>query len=178
MAEATPKQHLEKLRRLSEEIKKSGERIAQKMALTGKSLVQERIQREGFGAEYSKNDIPAFFLYGKARNAAGRKYLEENNLDDDLVSWGEFRKVQGLQNEYVDLTYSGRMFAGLTVIEKTTQGTRFVARLGGSDKEVDEKLDWNSQRYGDFLQPNEAEQKEVDEIVQDEFESLLKKFLD
>ena len=111
------------------------------------------------------------------RNAAGRRYLEENNLDDDLVSWGEFRKAQGLQNDYVDLTYSGRMFAGLTIIEKFAEGTRFVARLGGSDREVDEKLDWNSKRYGDFLQPNADEQREVDEIVQEEFENLVRKFL-
>jgi hypothetical protein len=173
----TPKEHLAKLQKLSEEIKRVGQNIAQKMALTGKSLVQHRIQSEGFGAEYSTNDIPAYFLKGKARNAAGRKYLEENNLDDDLVSWGAFRKAQGLQNDFVDLTYSGRMFAGLTVIEKATEGTRFVARLGGSDREVDQKLDWNAQRYGDFLQPNAAEQAEVDEIVQDEFEKLLRKYL-
>lgn len=177
MADVTSKEWQAKLRKLSEAIQKSGQKIAEKMAITGKSLVQERIQREGFGEKYSTNDIPAFYLRGKERNAAGRRYLEDNNLDDDLVTWGAFRKAQGLQTEFVDLTYSGRMFAGLVVIEKFTDGTRFVARLGGSDQEVDKKLDWNSQRYGDFLQPNAFEAAEIDEIVQDEFESLLNKFL-
>jgi len=49
--------------------------------------------------------------------------------------------------------------------------------MGGSDKEVEDRLYYNTQRYGDFLQPNQEEQKEIDEIVDDEFEKLINKHI-
>lgn len=176
MAEVSVDQFLANLKKLAADIKKNGIKIAETMAITGKSLVQERIQKEGFGAEYSKRYIPAWWLRGKERNAGGRRYLEENNLDDDLVNWSEFRQAQGLQNDFVDLTYSGRMFGGMRVIERKEKGTTYMVNIGGSDQEVDKKLGWNTERYGDFMQPNESEQAEVDQIVELEFDKLIKKY--
>lgn len=178
MAEITIDQFAESLKKLAKDIQGNGIKIAEKMALTGKSLVQERIQKEGFGATYSKKMVPAYFLHGKelrTGSKASKKFFETNNLDDDLVNWSEFRQAQGLQTEFVDLTYSGRMFGGIRPINKGGDGKRFFVHLGGTDREVDLKLGWNTQRYGDFMRPNEAEQKEVDEIVEDEFQKLIKR---
>jgi len=174
MPDQSPEQFAQQLRNLSKAIQENGLPIAQKMALTGKSLVQERIQREGLpGEQYSTNEVPTWYFNGKERNAGGRTYLEEN----DYGTWGDFRKAQGLQSSKVDLTYSGRMFYGLRPIKKISRGTTFEVHMGGTDKEVDEKLGWNFERYGDFLEPNAEEQKEIDEIVDDEFEKLIDKYL-
>jgi len=174
MATQTLEQFIQGLKRLAEAIPVVAPDIAEKMAITGKSLVQERIQREGLpGEEYSTNEIPTFFFSGKERNSGGKAYIEENNMG----TWGGFRKAQGLRNDRIDLTYTGRMFNGLVPIKRVNSGTRFTVVMGGSDKEVDDKLYFNTQRYGDFLQPNAEEQKEIGEIVDDEFEKLINKHL-
>jgi hypothetical protein len=173
---SNPVQYLSALKALAKDIQEQGPRIAKTMALTGSSIVQERIQKSGIpGKKYSTNFIPAYYLRGKELNAGGKAYLEDHNLNDDLTNWGEFRKAQGLQAEFVDLTYSGRMFAGLVLQAQSANGSRFTATMGGSDMEVDKKLGWNSERYGDFLEPNTEEKAEIDEIVNDEFEKLIKK---
>lgn len=162
-----------RVKALAQAIELKAPDIAEKMAISGSSLVTDRIQREGVG-EYSNNDMPTFFFGGKELNSRGTKYLEENNTG----TWGDFRQAQGLQSSFVDLTYSGRMFGGLTPLKRFKQGTKFIVQMGGTDKEVDDKLYYNTQRYGDFLQPNEAEQREIDEIVQDELEALLKQYFE
>lgn len=163
---------LNQLKAFSAALTQQAPGIVETMALTGSSLVIDRIQREGVGS-YSNNEVPTFYFAGKELNAGGKSYLEDN----DTGTWGDFRSAQGLQSSYVDLTYSGRMFGGLTPLKRFQQGTKFIVQMGGTDKEVDEKLFYNIQRYGDFLQPNEAEQREVDEIAQDALEALLKKYL-
>lgn len=173
----TVDQFLSELKALAADLKRQAPLIADTMALTGKSIIQERIQREGFGVEYSKNFIPAWWLRGKEINAGGRRYMEDSSLDDDLVNWQEFRRAQGLQTDHVDLTYTGRMFAGLTITERRTEGSAYVVRLGGSDREVDKKLGWNAERYGDFLAPNASEKTEIDAIVLDYLEELIKKHI-
>jgi len=171
---ATPEQFIEQLKALQKALQTEGLKIAQKMALTGKSLVQERIQREGLpGEQYSTNEMPTFLWEDQVRNAGGTKYLEDNSSG----TWGNFRKAQGLNSSFVDLTYSGRMFNGLRPIKKFATGTTFEVHMGGTDQEVDNKLMWNIERYGDFLQPNQEEQKEIDEIVDDEVGNLIDKYL-
>lgn len=170
---------LANLKALVSDIKEQAPLMAETLALTGKSIIQERIQREGFGAVYSQNYIPAWYLRGKEINNAGKRFYEDpdqNSDKDDLVNWSEFRRAQGLQTDFVDLTYTGRMFAGLTITERAETATAAIVRLGGSDREVDKKLGWNAERYGDFLQPNESEKTELDLLVQDFFEGLVKKY--
>lgn len=173
---SSPADYLKALKALAKDIDQQGPRIAKTMATTGSSLVKERILKSGIpGKKYSTNFIPAFYLRGKELNARGKAYLEDHNMDDDLTNWGEFRKAQGLQTEFVDLNYSTRMWTGLVLQQQKSDGSKFIATMGGSDSEVDKKLGWNTERYGDFLEPNAEEKAEIDEIVKDEFEQLIKK---
>ena len=161
-----------------EDLKANGPDIVEVMAITGKSLVQERIQREGFGKTYSTKYVPAFFLYGKELNARGRKFLEEENDDkDDLTNWKELRAAQGLQTAFVDLTYSGRMWNSLTVIRNAQAEASFFAYIGSTDAEGEKKLLYNANYFGDFLKLNDAERIEVEEVAKDKLESIIKKRL-
>jgi hypothetical protein len=156
-----------------------GALTAEKMALTGISLVVERLQRIGVeGASYSTNRLPAYYLKDKELNASGLAYFQKHTKDRDGVTWGEFRQAQGLQASHVDLTFSGRMLGGWVVLQRTAEGqARFVARTGGSDASIDAKLYYQVERYGpDTFNPTEAEQKEIDEIAEDDMTDLLKTF--
>ena len=165
------------IRQTIEDLKANAPDIVEEMAISGKSLVQERIQREGFGRRYSEKYVPAFFLYGKALNAQGRAYLEEQDDKNDLTNWKELRAAQGLQTDFVDLTYSGRMFNSLTVIRNEQAQASFAAFVGSSDQEGEKKLLYNANRYGDFLALNAEERIEIDDIARERLELILRKRL-
>ncbi len=172
--DTTPEQFAQNIKGLIQAIQDNGLAIAETMAITGKSLVQDRIQKEGLpGEKYSTNETPTWFMKGKEINQRGRKYVEENKTG----TWGGFRQAQGLQSDYVDITYTGRMFGGIRPIQRLTAGNTYRIVMGGTDKEVDEKLYYNTERYGDFLEPNASEQTEIDEIVDDVLTELTDKFL-
>jgi hypothetical protein len=153
-------------------------RTAERMAVTGISLVVERIQREGVkDASYSDERLPSWYIKDKQLNSAGTAYFDKHNKAGDGVTWGEYRQAQGLQNSYVDLTYSGRMFGSWVVLKVERGRGRFVSRTGSTDSEGDAKLFYQVARYGpDTLNPTKDEQAEVDEIAQDDLEAFLKRF--
>lgn len=125
--------------------------IATLVSLSGKALAERTIKDKGFGKLYSNNDIPAFFLKGKEINARGRSYLDQASKDDKGVSWGDFRQAQGLQNKFVDLTYSGKMWAGMFPGEVQVNLFTYIAPLGNNTTEGQKKMNWNRERYGDFI---------------------------
>lgn len=165
------------IRQTIEDLKANAPDIVEEMAIAGKSLVQERIQREGFGKKYSTKYVPAFFLYGNAFNAAGRAFLAEQDDKNDLVNHAELRAAQGLQTAFVDLTYTGRMWNSLTVIRNEQAEASFRAFVGSSDAEGEKKLLYNANYFGDFLALNASERAEVDEIAKDRLESIVRKRL-
>jgi hypothetical protein len=154
-----------------------GQKCVQKMALTGQSLVQHRIQEKGIpGKKYSKNKLPAFFFDDKASTAAGRKAVDD--AQPEGISYEDFRVADGKQVDHVDLTFSGRMFGGTRIIRILASGATFVAQVGGTDAEVDAKLGYAVQHYGEnVFDPTPEEQTEVDEIAEDFLSNLFSEFL-
>lgn len=179
----TAAEFIARLGSIGKELVAHGPEVVQQKAIAGTSLIVERIQAKGVpGATYSTNRLPDWFFSDKELNAGGRAYLSKQDDEKDPakrgVTWGEFRAAQGLQTAYVDLTYSGRMLGGLVIVDTSAEGTKFTAIIGGSDMEIDDKLRWNAERYGDkVFQPTAAEQKELDFIVLDLLETLLQKYL-
>lgn len=171
-----------KLTELGVKLQAVGPRIAETKAITGTSLMVQRIQASGVpGKKYSTNRLPDWYFSDKAINAGGRAYLNQKEKEKDKskqgVTWGEFRAAQGLQNSRVDLTYTGRMLGGLIIVAQTATATAFTASIGGSDTEVDQKLGWNAERYGDAVfQPTAAEETELDQQVLDTLEELINQY--
>lgn len=169
--------------------------IAVAVAVSAKALAERRIKDAGFGRVYSENKIPSWFLEGKELNQSGAKWLEDKKRQDSKnthtqdgvkyypadygVNWKGFRQAQGLQVEHVDLTYSGKMFANMQPVRIESPGEgRAVAYLGGTNTEAVNKMDWNRDRYGDFI--NEALTDEDREllvkVVEDELLIILNEF--
>lgn len=164
---------------LGKQLNQIGPQVAETKAIAGTSLMVERLQSQGVpGKSYSTQRLPGWYFSDKELNAGGRAYLSQKDGEKDKskqgVTWGEFRAAQGLQNKYVDLTYSGRMLGGIIIVAQTSTGSTFTASTGGSDSEVDAKLGWNAERYGNAVfQPTAAENQELDQVVLDILESYI-----
>lgn len=166
-----------RLQAFVEAVNREGLTIVETMAMTGQSLIQDRIQRDGVpGVKYSTHRFPVKWLKGKSLNSAGEQYIRDQEEAGQGARWDEFRIEQGLQASKVDLTYTGRMFGGTRVQRKQQQGSQFIATVAGTDQEVDDKLSHNADRYGpEIFDPTPEEQAEVDEIASDFLEDLIRK---
>lgn len=144
-----------------------------------KALAERTIIEEGFGAKYSNKEFPAVFFYGRELNAKGRSYLDatlEDPEGDGMTNWKQFRQAQGRQGEHVDLNYSTKMWQGLrpsTDVE--IKGNLYFTRLVHNNKEGQNKLNWNFERYGDFI-GKALEGKE--ELLSEVAEEVIRKRLD
>ena len=146
------------------------------MAHDGKALAERIIIDKGFGESYSTNEIPSYWLYGKELNASGKTYLD--NLEGEGTNWGEFRKAQGRQNGHVDLNYSTRMWKGMRPDEVQQNGNIFICFMGHNDNEGRNKMNWNFDRYGDFIGKALIGQEDVlFEIAEENIFKLLEKYL-
>lgn len=147
---------------------------ATSMSLTAKALAERTIKDKGFGETYSTAQMPAYFYKGftgkngitylpKNLNKRGLAYIDarekqqaqENKANGTnyraRISWQDFRKSQGLQVGHVDLTYSGKMWAGMFPQEVQIEGYKYIAPLGANNEEAQNKMNWNFEQYGDFI---------------------------
>lgn len=145
------------------------------MAHDAVGLASSIITEEGFGATYSEKVVPAFFFYGKEFNASGKKYIEalQDNPESEGTNWGDFRKAQGRQNAFVDLNYSTKMWGGMRPEEPQKVGSTYFCYLGHNNQEGRDKMNWNFQRYGDFIGKALEGQEDVLRQVAEENIGLL-----
>ena len=109
-------------------------------------------------------------------NASGKTYLD--NLDDEGTNWGEFRQAQGLQNKFVDLSYTTRMWKGMRPDEAQEIDGKFICFMGHNDNEGRQKMNWNFDRYGDFIGKALVGQEDVlHDVAVENILLLLDKFL-
>lgn len=146
------------------------------MAHDGKALAETIIKEKGFGETYSTKEIPSFWLIGKEIKASGKTYLD--NLEGEGTNWGEFRKAQGRQNGHVDLNYSTRMWKGMRPDEVQQIDNIFICYMGHNDNEGRDKMNWNFDRYGDFIGKALNGQEDIlFEIAEENIIKLLEKHL-
>lgn len=130
---------------------------ATSVSLSAKAIAERTIKEAGFGQTYSSNEYPVWFLKGKELNKRGTAFIysverEAQKLDiEPEANWAQFRGSQGLQNGFVDLTYSGKMWSGMFPGEVEVEGFRYIAPLGHTNKEGQKTMNYNYERYGDFI---------------------------
>ena len=125
------------------------------LALNAKALSERTIKEKGFGATYSTNPSYVDYFYGSALNNKGKdfvkKSLNSKNESDRFATWAKFRAVQGLQSNFVDLTYTGKMFAGMIPGETVLKDGVYYTYFAHNNKEGADKMNANFERYGDFI---------------------------
>ena len=130
--------------------------VATSVSMAGKALAERVIKEKGFGKTYSTTKVPAWFMDGKELNGKGLTYLsnlKEKATDEEPAetNWGEFRAAQGLQTDHVDLSYTNKMWAGMFPQEVQVNLFEYVAPLGNNTTEGQNKMNWNYERFGDYI---------------------------
>ena len=167
---------IENLKGIEEALPEVLKQSATVMAHDGKALAERIIKDKGFGEVYSSNEIPSIWFYDKTLNASGKSYLD--NLDGEGANWGEFRKAQGLQNKHVDLAYTTRMWKGMRPDEVVEKDGKYLCWMGHNDNEGRNKMNWNFERYGDFIGKALVGQEDVlHDIAVENLFLLLDRFL-
>lgn len=193
----------ERLRQIREAVEAKLPDIAVTLTLSAKALAERNIKEKGFGAMYSENKIPAWFLHGKELNASGTKFLENHGVNpqtgaqgagkkkrrkkkddpdpghfDTLTNWKEFRAAQGLQVDHVDGSYSNMMWSNMQPVKVEQRGPVVLAPLGATNTEAQNKMNWNRDRYGDFIGKalNDTDRETLTGVVVDEVVQVLDNF--
>lgn len=193
----------EKLTQIQEAVIAKLPDIAMTVSITAKALAERNIREKGFGAMYSTHEIPAWFLHGKELNGSGTTFLKNHGVGadgsqgaakkkrrkkgetadpgsyDTMVTWAEFRQAQGLPIDFVDLGYSNKMWADMSPVEvKQESDGRIVAYLGGRTRENQDKMNYNRDRYGDFINLGLGKESKdiLAQVVIDELINLIEQF--
>ena len=131
---------------------------AEVVSLSGKAIAERTIKDKGFGEQYSNTKVPAWFMDGRELNAPGSTFIARKKKakteEERLTNWKEFREAQGLQTGHVDLSYSNEMWSGMLPQPPFQKGDIFLAPLGHTNQEGQKKMNWNRDRYGDFIGKN------------------------
>jgi hypothetical protein len=181
----------ENIRQLREAVIAKLPDIAATVATTAKALAERNIKEHGFGAVYSTKRVPVWFLEGKELNASGTAFLKAKKKKDQAgthqqdgvkyypedygTNWMEFRAAQGLEINYVDASYTNKMWANMQVVQKENTESRAVAYLGGTNIEAQNKMNWNRDRYGEFIQKGLGEDSRnlLVEVVKTEINAII-----
>ena len=169
-------EYKQKLIKLREEMPSILKDLAPTVSMSGKAIAERNIKEAGFGAKYSTNEMPAFLFYGKELNQQGSIYAQNAAKDEQGITWGQFRKAQGLQNQFVDLSYSNEMWAGMFPRDPIVDGYKYIAPLGHNNQEGQNKMNYNYKRYGNFIYKALGEKgvNQIADVIQDEFLQIIK----
>lgn len=192
----------QRLQRLREAVEAKLPDIAVSLTLSAKALSERNIKDKGFGKMYSENKIPAWFLHGKELNGSGTTFLANHGVNekgeqgagkkkrrkkkgdpdpghfDTLTNWKEFRAAQGLPVDHVDLSYSNMMWANMQPVKVEQRGDVYLAPLGATNVEAQNKMNWNRDRYGDFIGKSltDSDREVLTSVVVDEVVKVLDDF--
>ena len=89
----------------------------------------------------------------------------------------ELRQLNGLQANFVDLTFSGRMIQNVKILKSSSREAKFLAIVGVDNPENKGKFAGNQKRFGNFLDPTEKEQEVLSSIPQGRITEIIKKVL-
>lgn len=129
------------------------------------ALIRRRIQNEGKDAagaqlgDYSTNELPAFFFFGKSANAAGEAKVRKAAKEGEGVSYKELRQFNNRPTDKVDLTFTGAMWREMDVTIIGNTATESTAEITPRTERSKKVAAYNSKRYGDILRLSKDERR-------------------
>jgi hypothetical protein len=173
---------IRRMNQLKSEIEKQAGPIMERTAISAKGLIERRIIEKGIGKYSEKKSAPAFYFYGKGNDKTKEaNFIKEKskrvNKKPQYTNWKEFRESQGLQTNHVDLSFSRRMWNNVKVTNLTKQGLRFIATLSNDQPEEEKKMEWNTDRYGEFLKTNDQEEQILANALNGELQRAIDRII-
>lgn len=122
--------------------------IVQTIALDAKALVRNRVQEKGLNAE-------------------------EQELAGYSPEYQKRKKKAGKDVGFTNLTFTGDMWRKVDVVSAQQQGSKYEVLVGGKDQLSENKLEWNSARYGDVLDVSTKEEELMTQTYDEEIQKII-----
>ncbi len=144
----SPEQYIERLHEFQQKLEARLPKFTAQQAMNATAQIVHRIQEQGTNADGAVLGVYTSEPYKNKRSKRGR------------------------QTEYVDLTFTrggAGMFGSTGIVSETNANGVVNVVVAGRDSFTQDKLEWNSERYGDVLELSKREE----EILFQGFEDLL-----
>ena len=161
------------------ELDNTRERDTLLIAKEARALIVRRIQNTGKDynqkqlGKYSNNPLPLFW-YDDVLSSSQKKQAKKLQKQKGGVSYKDARKIAGRRTDFVDLTFTGKMWAGTVALIESADANSVTAVIKGRNKETQDKLNYNSKRYGNVLRLTKNEQFQIEKARLDRINNLLK----
>mgnify|MGYP003394339606 CR=1 FL=1 len=150
-----------RIRAAIDDLTRSREPEAVQIASNLYAQIQNRIIQTGKDKDgdrlpgYSTAQVPKYWFHGRSRNTGADARVRASKKK--TLSYSEFRSLNSLQTNHVDLYFTGEMWreTGVTVEKRLFRATH--VRIQGKTPEAAQKVEWNSARYGNILEASTAE---------------------
>jgi hypothetical protein len=145
------------------------------------ALVTDRVVQKGVSADgsrfsaYSDRPMNAKKLKGKSRRDSAEKRVQSAIKEGVLMSYREFREINGLKTDKKNFEFTGEMWRKFGVVRYSYSAGKFELVFGGKTAEAKKKLAKNSKREGkDISEPSKSEIKVVVDNLNNWVNSILK----
>ena len=145
----TPDEAAIRLNELAKLIAENTPDMTQTAALTAKALIQERIQELGEDA----NEV-ALTPYS-----------------DEYVN---VRNKKGYETTFTNLTFTGQMWRSTGIVNEGATAKGYTVEIGGGDATAKNKVQWNSERYGDILRVSKKEETQLQVQINEQLNDFIK----
>lgn len=126
--------------------------------------IANRVINDGESADgskfspYSTKEVPAYFYYGRSRNAAGEAKVKAANKKKEGVSYKDFRGFNGLGTSVKNFSFTNAMWRGFGVKKVEYSGGVYTVTLGGKTEDSADKIAWMAGQEGrSIIAPNQEE---------------------
>jgi len=159
----TAQQMIKRLKEVREEIQNELPARLEAAVLDLSALIQQRIVQTGESAEgatftpYSDTPLPAFFYKDKSRSSSAEAAVTALETEDELLSYKEFRVLNGLKGSPKNFEFTGEMWRGVVVAPDQSGALASLIIKGGNPTSAD-RLRWGSGlEKTNLLRPSKAE---------------------
>ncbi len=125
--------------------------IANRVINTGESADGSKF------SPYSTKEVPAYFYYGKSRNASGEAKIKAAAKKREGVSYSEFRGFNNL-GQVKNFSFTNELWRNFNVKKVSYSGGIYSLVLGGANKASEDKIGWMKGQEGkSIIAPNRVE---------------------
>jgi hypothetical protein len=164
---------------LANKVQESQRKAALVAAGNALVLIKERVIGTGENSDgakfkdYSDTALPSFFI--KSRTGSDKLKKKVEKKIGSKASYKDIREQAGLQTEHRDFKFTSRMWNNIIpqVIEMNNGNVSIAIKA--RDPQEQQKVEWNIQESGNFLEPSKQELQKAEEYYNDYFiQELLK----
>lgn len=138
-----------------------GKKLGRSMGNNATDDIKDRIIQRGEGADGKPLRRP--------ETSGGLPGFGQGETDDYSPKYKAKKIKAGRYRGHIDLQFTTRMWSSTGIVERKVEGkSDFLVIIAAKNKENQDKLDWNSDRYGNVLElsPGEVETLRVDYIAE------------